>query len=157
MSQPQEGTVLDMFSSFVNKAEHDAAKKGDHISIILAPTSAVFDLFNEFERHHQMVGPKADGEKETYSVCIYRGHLILGIIVQNEKHPFYGTISAWTDDQISLPDGLPLLTGQRPPASDEWEHTLWGTRMEEWLASINHAVTYAMSHLKPICGGKILP
>lgn len=157
MSQPQEGTALDMFASFVDKAEKDAAVAGQRISIILAPSEAVFDFFSEFEKHHQMIGPKSEGEQETYAVCLYRGHLVLGIIVTHDSNPFYGTISAWTDEQIAVPDGFPLLKGARPPASEVWEHTLWGMQMEEWLASVNQPATYAMQHFKPICIGKILP
>ena len=62
-----------------------------------------------------------------------------------------------TDEQIAVPDGFPLLKGARPPASEVWEHTLWGMQMEEWLASVNQPATYAMQHFKPICIAKILP
>lgn len=154
MSEAQTASVIRMFESFMDKAETIAAHRGERIALVLAPTQQVFELFHAFME--RQTGESPNTEEEHYAVCLYRGRILLGLQIEDQKHQYYGTISAWSDDQITVPDGCPLMKGSRPPESDLFEHTLWGTRMDEWLENINGPVVAAMKNHKPICHAQIL-
>lgn len=154
MSEPITSHAEPMFAEIIARAKAKAETLGKTITIILAPSPAVFSLINDTLRASVGLPPSKPGEH--YAVMIYAGIYIVGCNLP-KSDPRSQFIGAWTNEDCTIQPGCPLLDGPQPSETEmPLESAMWGIRMDEWLAEMQSDIHHCLA-CEPLLKASILP
>lgn len=150
---------MEMFEHLFEKAEVKAAAKGTTVTLMVAPTAVVFDLM-QASRAQSGQEPFPAGS-EQFALALYRGAVVFGVQTV-ETHAYHGVLSCWDSDQIRPEIGeCPALNGTPRPdeTTHEFEHILWGCKVEDWMAEYHAGITYLLNSKteQPLVTAKLIP
>lgn len=155
----QTTPVIEMFEHVMDLAAAKAAEKKTTVTLVVAPTTVVFDLMQSL-RAQSGQEPFPAGT-EQFALALYRGAVVFGIQTV-ETHRYHGVLSCWDSDQIRPEIGeCPALNGTPRPDEnfDLFGHTLWGCRAEDWMAEYHAGITYLLNSKteQPLVTAKLIP
>lgn len=154
MSEPITSHAAPMFAEIIARANAKAETLGKTITLVLAPSHAVFSLIHDDLRAG--VGLPTSKPGEHYATLIYDGVYIVGFNLP-PNDPRANFIGAWTNEDCTIQPGCPLLDGPQPNEDEmPLESAMWGIKMDEWLAEMQSDIRHCLA-CEPLLKAAILP
>ncbi len=155
----QTTPVIEMFEHVMDLAAGKAAEKKTSVTLVVAPTTVVFDLMQSLLAQNGQEPFPAGTEQ--FALALYRGAVVFGVQTV-ETHRYHGILSCWDSDQLR-PDiaTCPQLVGTERPSEhfDLFGHTLWGCQVEDWMAEYHAGIQYLLNSKteQPLVTAKLIP